>query len=130
MNDHRRQPVLQNVVLLTLVMAAGWAVCFWPARSLGGGSGVLWMSIAAICCLVPGWLVVFLSRLAIFSNDLNVLLAQTMLRMFSVAVAALMVKELRPELGVVDFFGWLIGFYLLALATEVWMLFGRTQVSS
>ncbi|MEZ6058738.1 MAG: hypothetical protein R3C19_00080 [Planctomycetaceae bacterium] len=85
------------------------------------------MSIAAICCLVPGWLVVFLSRLAIFSNDLNALLVQSMVRMFSVATAALVVKELRPDLGVADFFGWLIGFYLLALATEVWVLFGRSR---
>ena len=31
---------------------------------------------------------------------------------------ALVVVVWRPEIGVADFFGWMIGFYLLALAAE------------
>jgi len=80
------------------------------------------MSLAAIAVLVPGWIVVFVSGIAIFRNDLAAALIQTMIRLFTVAVTALVVRILRPELGIVDFFGWLIGFYLLALAIEVALL--------
>jgi hypothetical protein len=90
------------------------------------------MSIAAGACLGPGWFVVFLSGLAVLSNDLIVMLIQTMVRLMSVSVVAVVVKKTHPELGFVGFFGWLVGFYLLALVTEVWLLFrqrGRVQSS-
>lgn len=80
------------------------------------------MTIAAICCLIPGWIVVFLSMIAIVRDELSAMLIQTMTRLLTVAGAALVVKRLRPELGFVDFFGWLIGFYLLALAVELRLL--------
>jgi hypothetical protein len=80
------------------------------------------MSLAAIAVLVPGWIVVFLSGIAILRNDLAAALIQTMIRLFTVAGTAVIVRILRPELGIVDFFGWLIGFYLLALSIEVALL--------
>lgn len=102
----------------TGIMLASWAVCFWPARLLRGQAGVWWMSLAAICCLVPGWIIVFLSRLAIFPNDLAELLTQTLLRLGLIGAAALLVRQLYPAVGVVDFYGWLTGFYILALVAE------------
>ena len=88
------------------------------------------MSLAAIAVLVPGWIVVFLSGIAILRNDLAAALIQTMIRLLTVAGTAVIVRILRPELGIVDFFGWLIGFYLLALAVEVALLKRRpTSVS-
>lgn len=89
---------------------------------MNGQAGVFWMSIAAICCLVPGWIVVFLSGLAIFPNDLTVMVVQTMVRMFTIGGAAVILKKLKPEIGFADFYGWLVGFYLLAMAVEVWVL--------
>lgn len=77
------------------------------------------MTIAAICCLVPGWIVVFLSMVAIVRNQMIALMMQTMIRLFTLAILAIAVRKLRPELGFVDFFGWLIGFYLLTLGFEV-----------
>jgi hypothetical protein len=109
-------------VLLTVVMAVGWVLCFFPARQFSGEAGIWWMSLAAGCCLVPGWIVVFLSGLAIFPNELSAMLVQTMLRLGVVSVVAISVKMLRPDVGAREFFGWLIGFYLLALATEVVLL--------
>ena len=114
--------VLKSVILLTAVIAAGWAVCFWPARLLRGDSGILWMSVAATACLLPGWIILLLSRLSVFSNDLSAILVQSLLRLGSVATVALVVRQTRPQLGVGDFFAWLICFYLLALLAEVWML--------
>lgn len=85
------------------------------------------MSLAAIAVLVPGWIVVFLSGIAILRNDLVASLVQTMIRLFMVAGTAVVVRMLRPELGIIDFFGWLIGFYLLALAVEVALVKRRSS---
>ncbi len=122
MNQTSRGGGLIAALWLTFFVALGWVLCFWPARALRGSPGVWWMSLAAIAVLVPGWIVVFVSGIAIFRNDLAAALIQTMIRLFTVAVTALVVRILRPELGIVDFFGWLIGFYLLALAIEVALL--------
>jgi hypothetical protein len=88
------------------------------------------MSLAAIAVLVPGWIVVFLSSAAILRNHLVAMLVQTMIRLFSVAGTSVAVKQLRPDLGIVDFFGWLIAFYLLALAVEVTLLKRRISAAS
>lgn len=118
MNAAPETGTLKSAVWLTFAMAVGWAVSFWPARILHGHSGVSWMTLAAICCLVPGWIVVFLSRLAIFRNDFLAMVVQTLLRLGLVGAVALAVVIRRPEIGVSEFYGWLVGFYLLALATE------------
>jgi hypothetical protein len=93
---------------------------------LRGEAGVWWMSLAAIAVLVPGWIVVFLTSAAILRNDLMAMLVQTMIRLFSVAGVAVAVKKLRPDLDFFDFFGWLVAFYLLALAVEVGLLKRRS----
>ncbi len=80
------------------------------------------MSVAAVCCLVPGWLVVLLSRLSLFSNDLAAMLAQMAVRLTFVGTAALVVRNAHPEFGPLDFSGWLVAFYLLALFVEVWLI--------
>ena len=77
------------------------------------------MTIAAICCLVPGWIVVFLSVFAIVRSELSAMLIQTMVRLFTVSLVAISVRKLKPELGFLDFFGWLLVFYLLTLVFEV-----------
>ncbi|MCA9036484.1 MAG: hypothetical protein KDA91_15220 [Planctomycetaceae bacterium] len=113
---------IRAAATLSVVLVFGWILCFWPARILRGEAGVQWMTLAAICCLVPGWIVVFLSGLAIVRNELAALLLQTSVRLFSVAGAALFVRKMRPEFGFADFSGWLVLFYLLSMATEVWLL--------
>lgn len=87
------------------------------------------MSVAAISCLLPGWIVVFLSRLAIFRNELVGWLVSTFVRLGCVAGTALVVKFLRPGFGLIDFFGWLCGFYFLTLALEARFVL-RKQSSS
>lgn len=122
MTESSMKKGLVSAFWLTIVLAVGWCVCFFPARWLRGESGIWWMTIAAICCLIPGWIVVFLSMVAIVRDELSAMLIQTMVRLFTVASVALAVRKLRPELGFVDFFGWLVGFYLLALVVEVKLL--------
>lgn len=131
MTEQNQGNSLWSAATLTFAIVIGWVICFWPARLMNGQDGVFWMSIAAICCLVPGWIVVFLSGLAIFPNDLTVMLVQTMVRMFIIGGAAVVLRKLRPEVGFADFYGWLVGFYLLAMAVEVWVLRqSKTKTSS
>jgi len=118
----REGDVFWSAVHLTVAIAVGWIIAFWPARLMGGQVGVYWMSAAAAICLVPGWIVLGLSKLAVLTDDLSALLVQSMVRLGSVATAALVVRRLRPELSISEFFGWLIGFYLLALFMEVRLL--------
>ncbi len=129
MNQTSRGGGLRAALWLTFFVALGWSLCFWPARALSGVPGVWWMSVAAIAVLVPGWVVVFLSGIAILRNDLAAMMIQTMIRLFIVATTALIVRTIRPELGIADFYGWLIGFYLLALAIEVALLKTKTSAS-
>jgi hypothetical protein len=126
-NQSSRGGGLKSAFWLTFFLALAWMMCFWPARALRGSAGVWWMSLAAIAVLVPGWIVVFLSGIAILRNDLVASLMQTMIRLFMVAGTAVVVRMLRPELGIIDFFGWLIGFYLLALAVEVALVRRRSS---
>jgi hypothetical protein len=87
------------------------------------------MSIAALAVLVPGWVAILVSSASLLKNDLSAMLVQTMVRLFSVATTALIVRQVRPELGIVDFFGWLILFYLLALIVEVAFLKSKAASS-
>ena len=121
-NADMKRVFLRPVLNLTAAIAAGWAMCFWPAREMNGQVGVYWMSIAAICCLVPGWIVVFLGGLAIFPNDLAAMLAQMAVRLITAGAAAVIVKQLHPAFGPDMFLAWLIVFYLLALFVEVSLL--------
>ena len=130
MTQNSRGAGLKSALWLTFFVAIGWVLCFWPARNLRGEAGVWWMSLAAIAVLVPGWIVVFLSGAAILRNHLAAMLVQTMIRLFSVAGTSVVVKKLRPDLGIVDFFGWLIAFYLLALAVEVTLLKQKISAAS
>lgn len=122
MSSERQGNILQPAILLTVVITAGWALAFWPAREFGGESGVVWMTVAAITCLIPGWIVLALSFLSVLKDDLSAMLVQSMVRLGSVAVVAVVVRKQRPDLGLTEFFGWLVGFYLLALLTEVLLL--------
>ena len=122
MISHNKGGVLRSVILLTVAIAVGWVLAFWPARIMSSDSGIMWMSVAAVTCLIPGWIVLALSFLSVFANDLSAMVVQSMVRLGSVALVAVLVRKQRPELGFADFFGWLVGFYLLALLTEVLLL--------
>ena len=81
------------------------------------------MSVAAISCLVPGWVVVLLERLAIFRDNLNkLIMGQMAVRFLAVLGTCAVVKWRQPDLGLVDFYLWLIVLYLVAMVIEVMLL--------
>ena len=117
-----RSGLLAEAARLTLTLCVVWAVAFWPARLLNGQTGIVWMSIAGICCLVPGWIVVMFSRLAIVPNPAAMVLLQMVARLTIVGAAAIVVRKLFPEFSISVFHGWLVVFYLAALGAEVVLL--------
>ncbi len=100
----------------------GFGVLFWlvlalPAWLVGETTGLAGLSISAGLCLVPGCLAAAaktwwgLSHVAFF-------LVASGLRLFLAAGGALVAKTARPELGLREFFVWLILFYLFVVAVE------------
>ncbi len=122
MTSRQVDGVFRQAILLTVIMLLGWVAAFWPARVWAGGDGIRWMSFAAGTCLISGWMAVGVPRLSLFPNDLAVMLAQTMTRLALVSIVAVVIKKMFPQVGFRQFYGWLIGFYLLALAAEVGLL--------
>jgi len=105
-----------------MLIAAGWAIFFWPARMFQPEHGVYWMSIAAIGTLVPGWMIVLSERLAIFRNDLSLILGQMAIRVVAMLAMLIVVRIVWPEIGLKDFHVWLILFYGIALSYEAVLL--------
>ena len=111
----RSSPVLN----LTLLIALGWVICFWPARATGGQERVVWMTVAAVACLVTGWLVSLSTLLTRTVGPDKLAFVHMAIRVVIVVAIVLVVKWLKPNFGFVDFYGWLFGFYLLGMAIEV-----------
>ena len=103
-------------------MLFGWVAAFWPTKAWAGDDGIGWMSLAAGTCLISGWIAVGVPRLSLFPNELAVVLAQTTTRLVLVSIVAVVVRKMFPHVGFLQFYGWLIGFYLLALTAEVGLL--------
>ncbi len=122
MNSRNEGTLVRSALSLTVVIIVCSAVAFWPARMLAGDVGVRWMTVAAVTCLVPGWIALSLSWLSVFPNELSAMLVQSMVRLGCVAAVAVIVRTQWPALGLAEFFGWLIGFYLLALLAEVLLI--------
>ena len=115
-----------------LLAAAGLvAVCAGPAYYLAGPSGLEGLGYAAFLCLLPGGLALALQGLA-RTDALRVTLAMaaSALRLMLVLAGVLFLRMSRPDLGVKEFFVWLILFYLATLAVETGLLLqSRSRVS-
>lgn len=121
--------VLKACLTLTACVAAVWVLCFWPARILNGNAGVQWMTIAAFCCLIPGWVVVFLGTLDMFPNELAAMLVQMTVRTTVVGSALVIVKRKHPEFEPDMFMWWVAAFYVVALFTEAGLLLAQQKSS-
>lgn len=78
--------------------------------------------IAALLCLVPGWLVFAFHSLYGTAAPTASLLVGMAGRMAAVLMGALAAKAIRPELDLKSFALWLGLFYLLSLAIETKLL--------
>lgn len=106
-------------VQLTAAAAGLWLLLAAPAWSLAGYDGLEGLTYAALLCLVPG-LIVFVaaSRSADATKMALIALGGTGLRLFFVLVGALVLRDVRPNLGFREFTVWLLAYYIGMLFVE------------
>jgi hypothetical protein len=96
------------------------------AYRLSGVVGLEGLSIAALLSLVPGWLVFWGVAAASQSSDQKnqsmAVLAATCVRLRFVLFGVLLMKSVRPDLGLKEFHIWVIAFYGVSLMVETVLL--------
>lgn len=113
---------------LLLVSVAAVVVLSLPAILVAGWSGLLGLVLSAVLCLIPGLATVGLvSTVKVPSVRVWLILGGMLVRMCVVLVAALIVHQLQPQLGLLEFYIWLVVFYNILLLTETWLLLPRTS---
>jgi hypothetical protein len=94
-----------------------WLVLALPAWLVAGMTGLAGLSISAGLCLVPGCLAAAAKTWWGLSHVVFFLVVSG-LRLFLAAGGALVANTARPELGIREFFVWLILFYSFVVAVE------------
>lgn len=125
------QPAVQTFVRrcgwLSLVTAGLWLVVVGPAYGMTGRNGVEDVSIFAIFCLLPGWLVFWLvSRYGVATcRKTNApafaVLAGTGLRMIFGGLAIFLVISRRGQVENATLY-WLALFYVVTLMVETFLV--------
>ena len=116
--------MLSRCFWLAVATLALWAILFWPAKMIGGRDGIEGLTISAVLCLIPGWLVFALCtqfRHAGTQMPL-VVLGGSVLRMLFVLFGLFVVQGMREDLSFREFTVWLLAFYLGTLATETLLM--------
>ena len=78
------------------------------------------MTRALLIVVIPGFINLLLSGLPILKDPLKSMLLRMGLRIAVLLPAVLVVKAWWPDVGIAQFYGWLMGFYLISLAFEAW----------
>lgn len=116
------------------ITAALWLVLAGPVFWWRGTAGLEGISCAALLCLIPGCLVFVLAALFAAperpATQVMLPLAGTVLRLLFVLVGVLLVRGLRPELGLGEFLVWVVVFYFATLAAETRILLKKRESPS
>jgi hypothetical protein len=117
---------------LGLATALLWLVLLAPAWFLGGRDGLVGVSVAAILCVVPGWIVFWLAAAygAAGGHVPLVVLGGMLLRMVFVFLGMVIVQSAHKGLGFREFVVWLLAFYAVLLAVETFLVLPRTESAS
>ena len=107
-------------------MALAWLLFAGLAYRLSGVVGLEGLSFAALLSLVPGWLVFWgvaaVSKTSDQKNQSMAVLAATCVRLMFVLFGVLLMKSIRPDLGLREFHVWVIAFYGVSLMVETLLL--------
>ena len=121
MSEFSRSSVTFQLSVLVIGGVGLWALLAGPAWLLAGTIGLIGLTISAVLCLSPALVAVGFDKL--FTPSQSVLfLVSTGLRFGLILASALVAKVSRPEFGLLEFYVWLIVFYLFTLAVETWLL--------
>ena len=126
-----KQSAFGQCIWLLILTAAFWLVLTGPAWLLAGPLGLQGLSIAAVLCVVPGFVVLFISaRGQTSANPASLVLLSTTMRLLVVLFGVLVVQKVRPDLQFWQFLVWIIVFYLATLLLETFVVLKQTQNSN
>ncbi|MGH7200630.1 MAG: hypothetical protein ACREJB_08505 [Planctomycetaceae bacterium] len=115
---------------LTAACGLLWLALCGPAWWLAGSEGLWGLTISALLCLVPGLIVFVVAAFGrTAASPVGAVLLGMALRMTFVLVGVLVVRGVRPDLGLRSFLVWLVMFYLVTLAIETWLVLRSTDHS-
>jgi hypothetical protein len=117
---------------LGMATAALWLVLLGPAWMIGGRDGLIGVSVAAVLCVVPGWIVFWLAAAygAAGGQVPLVVLGGMLLRMIFVFLGMVIVQSANHRLGFREFVVWLLAFYSVLLCVETFLVLPRTDSAS
>jgi len=115
---------IRHTAGLTIATLVLWLLLLFPAWWLAGLEALEGLSYAALLCLIPGWLVIWLSKLMGSSGQQAPMLAMagSVFRMLFVLLGTIVVQSLRSQLGLREFLVWLIVLYLATLLIETLLI--------
>lgn len=126
-----KQSALGQCIWLLILTSAFWLVLTGPAWLLGGTHGIQGLSIAAVLCVIPGFVVLCISsRSHVGANSANMVLLSTTMRLLVVLFGVLVVQKIRPDLQFWQFLVWIIVFYLATLLLETFVVLKQTKQSN
>lgn len=127
-NANRHSSARQKLAIMFLTALVVWLLLAGPAYWMRGVLGLEGLSYAGMLCLVPGWLVVYVTtRYPEADSQAKMVLLGTGLRMAFVLIGMVMLKNLRPDLGHYEFQLWLILYYLAFLFVETLLVVKSTN---
>lgn len=110
---------------LTLATAALglWLIAAGPAYLIAGSLGLEGLTYAVLLCAAPGFAALFASERGRQGvQALAGLVVGMGLRLVTVLGATLVLHRFRPDLGLLEFYVWLVVAYLVMLAVETRLL--------
>lgn len=114
---------------IALLSAGLWLAAAGPAYLVAGSTAIEGLTLAVLICAVPGIIALFVAeRSRQRDRALTGLLIGSGLRMAAVLVATLVLRQLRPDLGPLQFHAWLIVAYLAMLAVETKLVLAKEQL--
>ena len=122
----KRQGVLSDVVRVVGASMVFSCLLAVPAWAVAGSKGLVGVGASAVLCVVPACIVLLLKGVAGESQPLLVLVAGGV-RMFFVFAGVFAARQIAPEYGVKEFFGWLVLFYMFVLAVESFFALSRLK---
>jgi hypothetical protein len=105
---------------ILVVLVSLWVVAYWPSLAISGRSGVIWMTVALVLCGLPGVVNQIIARSRVAPDPLVGVWLHMGVRVFFVFSGVVVVRLGWPRVGIPLFYGWLMGFYLVTMACEVW----------
>jgi hypothetical protein len=119
-----------NLISLLLASAGLWLVAALPAWLIAGTAGLEGLTYSVLLCAPPGFVAVLVAERGRDANRaLAGLLVGAGLRMAAVLAVTLVLKDIRPDLGLMQYYIWLVIAYLVMLALETRLLLGKEQLA-